>query len=124
MAATNRKRKRILYVEDNEDAREVVALNLAGYKLICARNFKEGARLSRGSSFDLYILDNWLPDGTGVELCLIIREFDQRTPILFYSAAAGEHDIEEGLSAGAQAYLVKPVSFEELEQTVAQLISS
>jgi len=122
--APKRKRKRILFVEDDEDAREVVALNLAGYKLICARNFEEGLRLSRGSDFDLYILDNWLPDGTGVELCRRIREFDQRTPILIYSAAAHERDIQEGLSAGAQVYLVKPVSFEELEEAVEKLTSS
>jgi DNA-binding NarL/FixJ family response regulator len=43
---------------------------------------------------------------------------------LFYSAAGYKRDIEEGLSAGAQGYLVKPVSFGDLKQAVAQLISS
>jgi two-component system, NarL family, response regulator DevR len=69
-------------------------------------------------------LDNWLPDGTGVELCRLIREFDPHNPILFYSAAGYARDIEDALSAGAQAYLVKPVSLDELKQAVAQLTSS
>src|SRR4029450_4335433 len=114
MAAPHRKRKRILFVEDDEDAWEIVALTLAGYEIICARNFDEGLRLARRRRFDLYILDNWLPDRSGVELCRAIREFDPYTPILFYSAAGYKRDIEEGSSAGAQAYLVKPVSFNEL----------
>jgi DNA-binding response OmpR family regulator len=81
-------------------------------------------RIARQGGFDLYILDNWLPDNSGVELCRAIREFDAHTPILFYSAAAYAKDIQEGLRAGAQAYLVKPIIPEEFRLAVAQLISS
>ncbi len=116
-------RKRILLVEDYEDSRELATHTLIEYTLTCARNFNEGLRLARQGGFDLYILDNWLPDKSGVELCRAIREFDPQTPILFYSAAAYAKDIQEGLRAGAQAYLVKPVIPEELRQAVAQLIS-
>ena len=117
-------RKRILLVEDYEDSRELAAHTLTEYTLTCARNFNEGLRLARQGGFDLYILDNWLPDKSGVELCRAIREFDPHTPILFYSAAAYARDIQEGLRAGAQAYLVKPVISDELRLAVAQLISS
>jgi len=117
-------RKRILLVEDYEDSRELATHTLTEYTLTCARNFNEGLRLARQGGFDLYILDNWLPDKSGVELCHAIREFDPQTPILFYSAAAYAKDIQEGLRAGAQAYLVKPVIPEELRQAVARLISA
>jgi DNA-binding response OmpR family regulator len=123
MVSPNRDGKRILLVEDEEDAREIVAFNLEEHSLIYACDFDEGLRLASQEDFDLYILDNWLPDGSGVELCRAIREFDPDTPILFYSAAAYTRDIREAMRAGAQAYLVKPVSFDELTQAVAQLTS-
>jgi DNA-binding response OmpR family regulator len=120
---SQRKKKRILLVEDQEDAWEIVELNLQEYKLTFARNFDEGLSMARRGYFDLYILDNWLPDGSGIGLCRLIRNFDPHTPILFYSAAAYERDIKEALRSGAQAYLVKPVNPQELEQAVAKLIS-
>jgi len=119
----DRERKRILMVEDQEDDWEIVELKLPEYKLTFARNFDEGLRLARRRYFDLYILDNWLPDGSGIGLCRLIREFDPHTPILFYSAAAYGRDIEEALRCGAQTYLVKPIKLDDLERAVAKLIS-
>jgi DNA-binding response OmpR family regulator len=116
-------RKRILLVEDDEDAKDLCALTLKEYELICARDFDEGLRLSQRRDFDLYILDSWLPDKSGVELCRAIREFDLDTPILFYSAAAYAHDKREAMYTGAQAYLTKPALPDELRQVVRQLIS-
>ena len=81
-------------------------------------------RLARRGYFDLYILDNLLPDGSGVDLCRRIRGFDPHTPILFYSACAYPRDLQAAFSAGAQEYLVKPVSFDNLTQAVAKAISS
>jgi DNA-binding response OmpR family regulator len=119
----DRERKRILMVEDQQDDWEIVELKLPEYKLSFARNFDEGLRFARRRYFDLYILDNWLPDGSGIGLCRLIREFDPHTPILFYSAAAYGRDIQEALRCGAQAYLVKPVKLDDLEQAVAKLTS-
>ena len=116
-------RKRILLVEDYEDSRDLATHTLTGYTLTCARNFNEGLRLARQGGFDLYILDNWLPDKSGVELCRAIREFDPQTPILFYSAAAYKRDIEEAIRAGAQDYLAKPIHPDELKRAVVRLIS-
>jgi two-component system copper resistance phosphate regulon response regulator CusR len=117
-------RAQILFVEDEEDAQDLVRLTLADYELICARDFDEGRRLAQQRGFDLYILDGWLPDRSGVELCRLIREFDPDTPILFYSAAAYARDIREATRAGAQEYLVKPVAPDDLRQSVAQLLSA
>jgi DNA-binding response OmpR family regulator len=60
MMNSNRERKRILLVEDEEDAREIAALSLEEYTLICACDFGDGLRLARQGYFDLYIIDNWL----------------------------------------------------------------
>jgi DNA-binding response OmpR family regulator len=123
MVKSSREKKRILLVEDEEDAREIATLTLEEYTLICASNFDEGLLTARLGYFDLYIIDNWLPDRNGVELCRHIREFDPYTPILFYSAAAYGRDKQAAFSAGAQAYLVKPVSFDDMTRTVVRLTS-
>ena len=60
---------------------------------------------------------------SGIGLCRLIREYDPHTPILFYSGAGYERDIQEALRSGAQAYLVKPVIPNDLEQAVARLMS-
>jgi DNA-binding response OmpR family regulator len=121
MANPGRERKRILLVEDNEDDRELVAVKLPEYKFTFARDFDEGLRLARRGYFDLYILDNWLPGGSGIGLRRLIREFDPYTPIMFCSAAAYERDIHEALRSGAQSYLVKPVKLDDLERVAALL---
>ena len=121
METSPSKRKYILLVEDRPDHFELLALYLQEYRLVRARNFAEGLRFATEKYFDLYILDNWLPDGTGIDLCQLIRKFDPHTPILFCSAVADEPNIQNGLSAGAQAYFVKPIEFEELQLTVARL---
>ena len=121
MATSLTKRKYILLVEDQSEHFELLAINLEEYRLVRARNFAEGLRFATEKYFDLYILDNWLPDGTGIDLCQLIRKFDPHTPILFCSAVADEPNIQNGLSAGAQAYFVKPFDFEELQLTVARL---
>ena len=123
MLNSNIERKRILLVEDEEDAREIAAFSLEEYTLICARDFGEGLRLARQRYFDIYIIDNWLPGGDGVELCRLIRRFDPHTPILFYSACAYSRDLQAAFSGGAQAYLTKPVSSEDLMRAVTQLTS-
>ena len=67
-------------------------------------------------------MDNWLPNTPGSKLTAQIREFDTKTPILFYSGAAFVTDKECARNAGAQAYLVKPVENEKLVAEVCRLI--
>jgi DNA-binding response OmpR family regulator len=124
MANFSREKKRILFVEDNEDTRGLVAFALTEYKLTYARDFKEGLRLAQSGYFDLYLLDNWLPDGSGLELCRAIRKFDPYTPVLFYSAAAYAGDIQSASQAYAQTRLVKPVISDDLRRAVTSLISA
>jgi len=123
MVNSNNKRKRILLVEDHLDAWEMVAFALDEYTLLFAQGFNEGLRMAMRGYFDLYILDNHLPDGNGVELCRRIRAFDPNTPILFYSAGSSARDRHAAFSAGAQTCLAKPVGLDELARTVEQLTS-
>ena len=115
---------RILYIEDDSDSRQlvVVLLGQLGYEVVSIATLAEGLRLSREDHFDLIILDNWLDEGSGIEACQQIRSFDKHTPILFYSAAAYDTDIEDAINAGAQAYVIKP-SVEELEDAVIRLLA-
>jgi len=117
---------RVLYIEDHEDTRELVTIVLEQkcYEVVTGSTIKSGVALAYSQQFDLYLLDSWLPDGSGLELCRLIREFDKATPILFYSAAAYEIDRAEAIKSGAQAYLIKPSHPSELCNLVTSLIES
>jgi two-component system response regulator ArlR len=117
---------RVLYIEDHEDTRELVTLVLEQkcIEVVTGSTIKNGVALASSQDFDLYLLDSWLPDGSGLELCRRIREFDAETPILFYSAAAYEMDRAEAIKSGAQAYLIKPSHPSELCNLVTSLIES
>ena len=117
---------RVLYIEDHEDTRELVTLVLEqrSYEVVTGSTVKSGVALAGSQQFDLYLLDSWLPDGSGLELCKQIREFDKFTPILFYSAAAYESDRDLAIKSGAQAYLIKPSQPSDLCNLVTALIES
>jgi len=117
---------RVLYIEDHEDTRELVTLVLEqrSYEVVTGSTIESGVTLAGSQQFDLYLLDSWLPDGSGLELCKRIRQFDKATPILFYSAAAFEIDRDQALKSGAQAYLIKPSQPSELCNLVTSLIES
>lgn len=117
---------RVLYIEDHEDTRELVTLVLEQrcFEVVTGSTIASGVALASTEHFDLYLLDSWLPDGSGLDLCRQIREFDTATPILFYSAAAYDIDRDLALKSGAQAYLTKPSQPSELCRVVSALIES
>jgi DNA-binding response OmpR family regulator len=105
-------RGHILYCEDHEDTRVIMTIMLkrAGFQVTTARTGSECLKLARrsGQPFDLYLLDNTIPDMSGVSICRELRQSDAKTPILFYSARAMPDEKEEAMKAGAQDYLIKP----------------
>ncbi len=115
---------RILYTEDDPDSRELIRFlfTFNGYEIVCAESGFEALRLARHQQFDLFLVDNWMPSLTGVELTRFIREFNQTTPILFYSGAAYEKDRQAALRAGAQGYITKPPDIDQLLNEVKRLI--
>jgi DNA-binding response OmpR family regulator len=80
-------------------------------------------KLAQTDNYNLFVFDSMLPDGSGLELCKLVRKFDQQTPIVFYSGLAYEKDKISALEAGAQAYLVKPVGVDELVKAVRDLLN-
>ena len=113
-------RLRILYAEDDLDTRELTAIILtqAGFEVICADNPVDAVQLAKEQSFDAYLLDNWMPEISGWELCQQIKQFDDQTPIIFYSAAAFQSDKDKAFEVGAHAYVTKPARTDELVTTI------
>lgn len=107
---------RLLYAEDDPDTRDMisVALGSEGFEVVCPADLNDFLKIANDERWDLFVLDNWMPEISGVELCRKIREFDLTTPIVFYSAVAYENDKKEALAAGACAYLVKPIAIDDL----------
>jgi DNA-binding response OmpR family regulator len=117
--------RRVLCVDDDQDTCTMLSglLGLVDCQVVTAATAAEALGLMARERFDLYLLDNWLPGGSGVELCREIRRADPATPIVFYSGAGLESEREEALAAGAQIYLVKPGDIALLVETVSRLLS-
>lgn len=103
-------RLRILCVDDDEDFREMLGMLLNFWQIEskAVGTATQALSLMQAERFDLYLLDTWLPDLDGFELCRRMRAFDPHTPILFFSGAAYEGDRKRGMEAGASAYVIKP----------------
>lgn len=101
---------RVLYVDDDEDSREMLRMLLESRSIETKAVGTAGEALSaiQAEHFDLYLLDGWLPDLDGFELCRKLRSYDSNTPILFFSGAGRETDKKMGREAGANAYVTKP----------------
>lgn len=93
-------------------------LGLINCEVVSAQTFDEARERISEEHFDLYLLDNWLPGGTGIDLCRELRKEDAITPVIFYSGAAYDSDQQEAMEAGAQAYLIKPTDIAKLMETV------
>lgn len=109
-------RSNILFADDNCDIRELVQFQLhaAGFRVSTAGNAEEVLRLVTSVRFDALILDYWMQEVTGVELCRQIRTFDQSTPILICSGAVTAAEKKAATMAGAQGYVQKPFNSTEL----------
>jgi DNA-binding response OmpR family regulator len=116
---------RVLCIEDDEDSSLMmkILLKMWNYEVVLAPTAADGFHLAQSERFDLCLLDTSLPDESGVELCKRICKLDGHAPIVFISGHAYEADKLRGLQAGAHAYLVKPVDFDLLEETMARLIA-
>ena len=116
---------RILCTEDDVDTRDLITFVLTSnnFEVITTESPAMAIEVAKDFSFDLYLVDNWMPRMSGPDLCREFRRFDSQTPILFYSGAGYESDKTAAYASGAQGYLVKPVDNEELVAEVRRLIS-
>ena len=107
-----RDKPHILFADDEPDIRELVEVLLqsAGFRVSTIDTTSGALQLAATERFDVLVLDYWMPELTGIELCRRIRAFDQTTPILICSGVTSEADKTAAIQAGAQGYLVKPIN--------------
>lgn len=114
----------ILFVDDDPDIREMVQvlLRAAGFQVSIADNVADVLQLTATERFDAVLLDYWMPQFTGLELCRQIRSFDQNTPILICSGSFSAADKNAAVLAGAQGYVGKPFSSKDLIRVLRSVI--
>jgi heavy metal response regulator len=115
---------RILVVEDEKKVASFIKKGLEEeyYSVDTAFDGKEGFRLAISEEYDLIILDVMLPYKDGFTLLKELRKENKLTPVLFLTAKGSLTDKIEGLNIGADDYLTKPFSFEELVARVRALL--
>ena len=112
--------KHILIVEDEEGIVQFLKQGLEeeNYKVSAARDGFDGLKLFQDKKFDLVLLDWMLPKMTGLQVCQKIREANSKIPIIFLTAKDTVQETVEGLKNGANDYIKKPFSFDELVERI------
>lgn len=113
---------RVLVVDDDHDTCEMmkILLSHAGYETVTSKTVSECLRLVCNTAFDLILLDWYLEDGTGENLCQKIRAFDADTPIFFCTGEARQSELNRALAAGAQGFFIKPINLIEMMTTITR----
>lgn len=114
---------RLLVVEDNKKIRELLKQGFeTDYAVDVAESGDLGSSLAHENTYDLILLDNILPGKTGIEICRELRAFGKTTPIIILSVLSDTTTKVDCLNAGADDYMVKPFSTEELMARVRALL--
>ena len=111
---------KILIIEDEIGISNFLTQGLEeeGYEIVVANNGLMGLELALNPGVNLILLDWMLPKMSGIEVCKKIREKNKQVPILFLTARDTIQETIEGLKAGANDYIKKPFSFEELLERI------
>ena len=116
---------KIMLVEDEINIASFIERGLRefGHEVSVVYDGNAGWELLQNESFDLLILDIIMPGMNGLELCRMYRQrFGYHSPVVMLTALGTTDDIVKGLDAGADDYLVKPFSFQELEARIKALL--
>jgi DNA-binding response OmpR family regulator len=118
---------KILIAEDEPDIRELVTfmLKFAGYEVVAAANGEDAVRTASRERPDLVLMDVRMPRMTGYDACRMMKANPdlRNVPVVFLSAKGQESEIQSGLEAGAEEYLLKPFSPAELTNRVRGILS-
>ncbi len=117
---------KILIAEDERDIRDLIAFTLrfGGFDVVEANNGQEAVDQALASRPDLILMDVRMPKMTGYDACKQLKSMDdmKHVPVVFLSAKGQESEIQQGLDAGAEEYILKPFTPEELVNTVRQIL--
>lgn len=107
---------RILLAEDERDLNNIIAQKLTGdgYSVDCCFDGEEAIDILSYTDYDAVILDIMMPKADGYAVLASLRNAGKTTPVLFLTARDAVYDRVRGLDSGANDYLVKPFSFDEL----------
>lgn len=123
LAETKQLNRTILCIEDDEDTCTLVRFVFEQEDFqVTTCSAKDCLKIVEKESFSAIILDNYFGDLSGVDICREIRNLHSTTPIIFFSGEVRPSEKNKALSAGANAYLIKPDDFEKLVETARQLI--
>lgn len=118
----------LLVADDDEDILTLVQLRLSrsGFEVVVARDGEEALRLARERSPDLAVLDWMMPKMSGVDVLRALRasEATAGIPVVLLTARASEFDVREGIDAGADDYIQKPFSPQELAVRVQAILGA
>jgi two-component system, OmpR family, response regulator MprA len=117
-------RPRVLVVDDEPPMRTALtrALELGGFDVSLAADGEGGLSQVEELAPDLVVLDVMMPRLDGLDVCRLLRERGDRTPVLMLTARDAVADRVDGLEAGADDYLVKPFALEELLARIRALL--
>ncbi len=118
---------KILIAEDERDIRELIefALHYNGHEVLTAVDGLSAWDLIVAEQPDLVLLDVRMPRMDGYEVCRRIKRSEKlrHIPVAFLSAKGQEAEVQAGLDAGAEEYILKPFSLEQLDQAIARLLN-
>jgi DNA-binding response OmpR family regulator len=118
---------KILIAEDERDIRDLVAFTLrfAGYEVVAAANGEEAVLLASKEDPDLILMDVRMPRMTGYDACRVMKSNPELKdiPVVFLSAKGQESEIQTGLEAGAEEYLLKPFAPDQLTERVKSILA-
>jgi DNA-binding response OmpR family regulator len=118
---------KILIAEDERDIRDLVAFTLrfAGHEVFTAANGEEAVDMAPKVNPDIILMDVRMPRMTGYEACKIMKQNQdlKDIPVVFLSAKGQEAEIQQGLDAGAEEYLLKPFAPDQLTSRVKTILA-
>lgn len=118
---------KIVIAEDERDIRDLIAFTLrfAGHEVATASNGEEAVEVAQRENPDLILLDVRMPRMTGYDACRVLKQKPEfvDTPVVFLSAKGQETEIETGMDAGAEEYMLKPFAPDQLTERVAEILT-
>lgn len=117
----------ILIAEDERDIRDLITFTLtfAGHKVIPTANGEEAYQEALNVAPDLVLLDVRMPRMNGYEVCELIKrnKSTQDIPVVFLSAKGQESEVKSGMEAGADEYILKPFSPDQLTERIQEILA-